>query len=155
MALTGHGAVSVVLTVFPSELMPQRYPPSSYKPLIRCKGQLAAGVVTSNGGILYEIHQVGGCARFKARIKTSGNGGTIDAFFVGPDVDIDVVVKNAPAFGSIVGTIYSTGGPAQVAVVAGTESQIFADCYGEGYVILKFTGTVGAGAITYCDVGRV
>lgn len=135
--------------------MPQRTATANYKPLIRCKGQLAPGTVTSNGGILYEIHQIGNCLRYRARIKTAGNGGTLDAFFIGPDVDIDQLIKNLTAFGSIPGTIYATGGPAQVPVTAGTEAQIFADCYGEGYILLKFTGTVGPGTIAFCDVARL
>lgn len=140
--------------------MAPRISPPNYKPQIRCQGKgtnwgLGAGAVTSNGGIRYEVHAVGGCARFKARIKVSGNGGQLDAIFVGPDVDLEVLMKNDVAFASIVGTLYASGNPASVAVAAGTEAQIFADCYGEGFVLLKYTGATGAGAITYCDIGRV
>lgn len=117
----------------------------------RLLGQLAAGAVTSNGGILYEIVPVFGQSSVSARIKTSGNGGTIDMIFVGPDFD-PAQAKDAIAFGSLKGTLYTTGNPAQVPVSAGTEVVITATPKGEGYVIIKFTGTVGAGAITFCDV---
>lgn len=55
-------------------------------------------------------------------------------------------------FTDLVGTKYTTGNPAQVPVVAGTEALIQAICLGDGYAIIKFTGTVGAGSITYCDI---
>src|SRR4051812_13553228 len=97
------------------------------RPPRRLKKNLAAGVATSNGGILWELVPVFGSARVKVRIKTASNGGTIELIPVGPDFDPDQA--SATAFASLTGTPYTTGGPASVAVVAGTESQIFMDLY--------------------------
>lgn len=133
--------------------MAARSPDDIPRPSRRLTGNLAAGTATSNGGILWECVPVRGSARVKVRIKTSANGGTLDLIFVGPDFHSDQAA--ATAFASLNGTLYTTGNPAQVAVTAGTEAQISADCYGESYVVVKFTGTVGVGAITYCDISQV
>lgn len=132
----------------------QRFAAANYKPLIRCNGKLGPGATFNLGDILYEIHQVGGCARASVRLLCSSGGGNLDLFFVGPDVDCDVVIAKAPAYAAISGTLYATGNPTTVAVVAATEAQILAECYGEGYIIVKFTANVG-GAIQYCDVSRL
>lgn len=125
-----------------------RQPRSEPRLLRRLAGALAPGTATSVGGILYEVVPCYGAAKMRVRIKTAANGGTLDTVFVGPDFDFTQTV----AFASLVGTLYTTGNPAQVAVSAGTEAMIDATCVGEGYLIVKFTGTVGAGTITYVDV---
>lgn len=134
--------------------MAPRFPAPNFKPLVRCAAALAPGATYDNTDILYEVHAVAGCARVVARILTDTADGTIELLFAGPDLDLDKLAASAIAFASIPGTIYTTGNPAGVAVVAGTESRIAADCYGEGYVIVKFTGG-GTGTITYCDIGRI
>lgn len=131
--------------------MPIRQPDDIPRPQRRLTGALATGAATSNGGILYEVVPVRGSARFRCRIKTAGNGGTLDLVFVGPDFDTAQTV----AYGSLAGTLYTTGNPAQVAVTAGTEATITTDCYGEGFLLVKFTGSGGAGTITFCDVSQV
>jgi hypothetical protein len=135
--------------------MALRAPTSKPRPPVRLKNAsatgLGVGVATSNGGINYEIIPVFGAARVRVRIKVSGNGGAIDLVGVGPDFD----PEQRPAFGALTGTLYATGNPAQVPVIVATEATITMDLYGEGYVIVKYTGAVGAGAITYCDVEQV
>jgi hypothetical protein len=130
--------------------MDQRQPAARSRPHRRLKGALAAGAAFVLNGILYEVIPVFGSARFKARIKTAAAGGTLDLVFVGPDFDPAQVV----AFASLAGTQYSTGNPTQVAVTAGTATEISTDCYGEGYLIVKFTGG-GTGTISYCDTSQV
>lgn len=132
--------------------MAQRSPPAERRPHIRLKGLLAPAAVTSVGGILYAIIPIFGSTAIRVRIKTSGNGGTLDLIFAGPDID----PAFAGAFASIPGTLYTTGpNPAQVVVSAGTEAMIESTVLrGESYAIVKFTGTVGAGAIVYCDVSQ-
>lgn len=110
---------------------------------------LGPALATANGGVRYEVVAVYGQAVLSVRIKTAANGGTIDIVFVGPDFEPD---QGDLAFASLVGTKYTTGNPTQVAVAAGTEAIIQAVCIGDGYAIIKFTGTVGAGTISYCDV---
>lgn len=129
----------------------KKAPPVVHRPARRLTGNLAAGTATSNGGVLYEVVPTHGAIRLRARIKTATNGGTIDLFAVGPDFNPDQAIAGV-VYGSLVGTIYTTGNPTQVNVTAGTEAKIDYDCYGEAYVIVKFTGTVGAGTVTYCDV---
>ena len=99
-----------------------RVPPDQSRPSYRLKGQLAAGAATSNGGILYELIPVRGSARVRVRIKTASNGGTLDLFFVGPDFN-QQQAEDGVAYGSLTGTIYTTGNPTQVAVTAGTEAK--------------------------------
>jgi hypothetical protein len=147
----------------------QRFPGTNFKPLIRCKGLLGPGVTFSGAATpLYEIHAVAGAARVSARIYCPTGGGNIALLFMGPDVDVDRVIANAPAYaaittyvdqgfkgaGATASTIYATGNPTAVAVVAAVESQIISDCYGESFVIVQFTPNVG-GSIGYSDVSRV
>ena len=131
-----------------------RAPADESRPHRRLTGQLAAGTATSNGGILYEVVPVRGSARLRVRIKTASNGGTLDVFFVGPDFNQQQSGESV-AYGSLTGTIYTTGNGTQASVTAGTEAKIDVDCYGESYAIVKFVGSVGAGTITYADVSQV
>lgn len=141
--------------------MPARAPDDISRPHLQfvAPSALAPGTATSNGGVLYDIIPVRGAARVRVRIKTATNGGTLDLVFLGPQFDTAqsraTGAVAATAYGSLVGTQYTTGNPTQVAVAAGTEAKIDADCYGESYVLVKFTGTVGAGTITYCDTSQV
>lgn len=113
---------------------------------------LAVGVVTANGQINYEVIPCFGAASISVRLKVSGNGGTLDLFSVGPDFNPEQGAVDNTAFASLVGTIHTSGNPSQVAITAGTEAIITWTGKGEGYLIIKYTGAVGAGAITYCDV---
>jgi hypothetical protein len=138
----------------PASSIGARVPPDLSRPHVRLVGQLKAGAATSNGGILYELVPVRGAARLRVRIKTATNGGTLDVFFVGPDFN-QQQSGDGVAYASLAGTIYTTGNGTQAAVTAGTEAKIDVDCYGESYALLKFTGTTGAGTITYVDVAQV
>lgn len=131
-----------------------RSPDDISRPARRLTGALAAGTATSNGGVLYEVIPVRGSARVRVRIKTATNGGTLDVFFVGPDFNQQQSVDGV-AYASLVGTIYTTGNGTQASVTAGTEAKVDVDCYGESYAIVKFTGSVGAGVITFVDVSQV
>lgn len=133
--------------------MAPRSPDDIARPSRRLTANLAVGTATSNGGILWEVVPVRGASRFRARIKTASNGGTLDVFPVGPD--FDPAQLPATAYASLTGTIYTTGVATQAAVTAGTEATCTLDLYGESYVLVKFTGTVGAGTVTYCDVSQV
>ncbi len=93
-----------------------------------------------------------GAARLRIRIKTVTQGGTLDAFFVGPDFRVEQLP--ATAYASLVGTVYATGGGDQATVTAGTEANMDVDVWGEGYVLLKFTGG-GTGTIGFVDVSQV
>ena len=115
---------------------------------------LGVGVATANGQVNYEVIPIFGAATVTARLKVSGNGGTLDMFSVGPDFNPEQGAVDNTAYGSLVGTIHTSGNPSQVAVTAGTEAIITWTGKGEGYLIIKYTGAVGAGAITYCDVSQ-
>jgi hypothetical protein len=130
--------------------MAVRTPDIISRPIYRCTKNLAAAAVTANGGVLWEVVPVRGALRVRVRIKVSGNGGTIDLVFVGPNFDTEQSASTA--YASLTGTLYTSGNPTQVAVTAGTETKIDVDCYGENFLLIKYTGAVGAGAITYCDV---
>lgn len=117
----------------------------------RLNGALKPGTATSNGGILYEVIPILGATRVTVRIKTATNGGNIDLIFAAPNFDPEQTL----AFASLAGTLYTTGNPTQVPVTAGTEARIQATCEGESFLIVKFTGSVGAGTITYVDVSQV
>lgn len=127
-----------------------RVPQAKIRPLRRLLGALAPTTAFANTNVRYEIVPVLGAASLTARIKTGTAGGTIDIVFVGPDFAAD----QTAAFASLVGTLYTSGNPTQVAVVAGTEVLITATCHGECFAIIKFTGT-GTGTITFVDVGMV
>jgi hypothetical protein len=115
---------------------------------------LGVGVATANGQINYEVIPIFGAASVSVRLKVATNGGTLDLFSVGPDFNPEQGAIDNTAFGSLVGTIHTTGNPSQVAVTAGTEAIITWTGKGEGYLIIKYTGAVGAGTITYCDVAQ-
>jgi hypothetical protein len=139
--------------------MPQRLPTPSWKPNHRLNGQgsnygLRAGQTFGNTNVRYEVVSVSGMAKITARIKTATQGGTLDIFFIGPDVDVDALLKNDTAYAAIVGTIYTSGNATQGAVVAGTEQLVTVACSGEDYAIIKFTGG-GTGTVTYCDVAAL
>lgn len=134
-----------------------RHPDAVYRGVSRCKNGLAAGTATSNGGIIYEVVPVFGSARLRVRIKVATNGGTLDVIPIGPDFDMTSpgAVSGATAFASLTGTQYTTGGSTGNAVTAGTELKVDLDLYGEAYVLLKYTGSTGAGSITYVDVSQL
>lgn len=129
-------------------------PQAKIRPLRRLGGQLAPTTAFANTNVKYAIVPVLGAASLTARIKTATAGGTIDIVFVGPDFPSDQNDVGTLAFASLVGTLYTSGNPTQVAVVAGTEVLITATCHGECFAIIKFTGT-GTGTITFVDVGMV
>ena len=131
-----------------------RTPDAVYRGPSRCKNGLAAGTATSNGGVIYEIVPIFGSSRVRVRIKVATNGGSLDVIPVGPDFDVtsNGAVAGSTAFASLVGTQYTTGGSTSNAVTAGTELKVDLDIYGESYLLLKYTGSTGAGSITYVDV---
>lgn len=131
--------------------MPARQPDDISRAAYRLVRGLAVATAFVNTTVLWEVIPIRGAARVKVRFKAT-NTGTLDLFFLGPGFDQDQA--SATAYASLLGTIYTTGNPTQVAIVANTEAQIFSDCYGEGFAIVKFTGTA-TGAITYADVSQV
>lgn len=139
-------------------MAPQRIPDPGWKPLKRLKsdksnGTLKAGTAFVNTNVRYEIVNVAGMSKITVRAKATA-AGTLDIFFIGPDVDIDAVIQNDTAYASIAGTIYTTGNATQGTLVANTEQVVTVACSGEDYVIIKFTGTA-TGAITYVDVAML
>ncbi len=132
--------------------MPEAKPRPAFRILTKAAQThgLGAGTVTANTAIQWALIPVFGSSTISARIKTATNGGTIDLVPVGPDFNVDQ--DPATAYASLTGTLYTSGGPTQVAVAAGTEALITMTLHGENYVLVKFTGTVGAGSITYCDI---
>lgn len=107
------------------------------------------GKTFANNGVLWAVIPVFGAATLTVRLKAATAGGTLDVFALGPDFDI--TQPQSTAYASLEGTIYTTGNPTQVAIVAGTENIITLNTLGEGFAIIKFTGG-GSGTITYCDV---
>lgn len=137
-------------------MAPQRVSNPGWKPHRRLNGQgvsygLRAGQTFANTNVRYEVVSVSGMSKVTARIKTASAGGTLDIFFIGPDIDVDALVKNDTAYASIVGTIYTTGKATQAAIVAGTENVATVACNGEDYAVIVFTGG-GTGTVTFCDV---
>lgn len=131
-----------------------RTPSSKPKPQRRLGGLLAPGATVLNG-VYYVVVPCYGLQKLVARIKVSGNNGTIDIVFVGPDFQQDQALGAAAAaagYNAAIGTKYTSGNPTQVAVTAGTEAIITATCNGEHYALIKYTQLVGVGAIVYCDV---
>jgi hypothetical protein len=131
--------------------MATRIPEARPRPWRRCTGNLKPATAFLNTGILWELVDVHGASSVTVRIKAT-NTGAIDLFAVGPDFDVDQLP--ATAYASLVGTIYATGNPTQVAVVANTEAQITFTLKGEGRIIIKFTGGA-TGAVTFCDVAML
>jgi|SRR6185312_13307105 len=130
----------------------------SYKPNHRLNATgtnygLAAGTAFVNTGVHYEIICVAGMQKGVVRIKTSGAGGTLDVFFIGPDVDTKLAMAQNAAYPPP-GTVYTTGNATQGTVVAGTEQLVAFTPAGEDYAIVKFTAT-GTGTITYVDVAAL
>lgn len=111
---------------------------------------LGVGVVTANTQVNYEVVPLFGMSTVSVRLKVT-NTGTLDFFAVGPDFNPVQGTQDNTVFASLVGTIYTTGAPAQVPILANTEAIITFTGKGEGFGIVKFTGTA-AGVITYCDV---
>lgn len=141
------------MTVTDKSLLETRTPSSKARPAKRCNQGLAAGAITASGGVLWELVECFGAARLRVRMKTATNGGALDIVFVGPDFPHNP--PTATAYASLPATKYSTGNPTQVPVTAGTEAKIDVDCYGEQRALIKFTGSGGAGTVTYCDVSQV
>lgn len=115
-------------------------------------GGLAVAAAFVNTNVLYEVIPVRGAAKVRVRFKAT-NTGALDLIFVGPDFNQQQAVDGV-AFASLTGTSYTTGNPTQVAIVANTEAKIDSDCYGEGYVIIKFSATA-TGAVTFCDASQI
>jgi hypothetical protein len=138
---------------------PQRSPDARHRYPIRCKGALAKGAAFTNGQILYEILPVFGSLNARVRALVTGAAATLDAFFLGPDFDIEsqTLTPQAPLvatlFANLAGTIYATGGPAQTPLAAGTESKVDLTLFGEGYLLLKLTGQ-GSGAVSFIDLSQ-
>lgn len=130
--------------------MTLRVPQAKVHPIRRLAGTLAPATAFVNNAVKYAVVPLLGALSVTARIKTASAGGTLDVFFVGPDFD----PEQTAAYASLVGTIYATGAPTQVAVSAGTEALITIACTGECYAIIKFTGG-GTGTITFCDVSAL
>ena len=134
---------------------PAALPRAHYRfSLVRTFG-LAPATVTANGQVQYEIVPLYGAISVSARIKVATNGGTLDMFAVGPDFNPEQGSKDNTTFGSLVGTVYTTGNPTQVPVTAGTEAIITYTGKGEGWLLIKYTGATGAGTVTYCDVSQL
>lgn len=139
-------------------MAPQRMATPQWKPHHRLNGQganygLKATQAFVNLAVKYEIVCVSGMNKVTARIKTASAGGTLDIFFIGPDVDIEAAVRLDTAYPPS-GTIYTTSNATQGAVVAGTEQVVSVACNGEDYAVIKFTGG-GTGTVTYCDVSTL
>lgn len=139
-------------------MAPQRIPTPSWKPTKRFQsgntnGTLKAGTTFANTDVRYEIVNVAGMSKITVRAKATA-AAKVDIFFLGPDVDIDAVIKNDTAYASIAGTIYTSGGATQGTLVANTENLVTVACSGEDYAIVKLTGNA-SGAITFMDVSML
>lgn len=138
--------------------MPQRAPVQGFKKSHRFQGTgtnygLGVGTAFVSTGVHYEMVCVAGMQKISVRAKCT-NTGTIDIFFLGPDVDIEALLRGNVAYASIAGTIYTSGGATQGTLVANTELQVTATPQGEDYAVVKLTGTA-TGAVTYIDVATL
>jgi len=123
---------------------------------LRVNGLAVGAVTNSTPKTNYELVPCYGGATITVRLKVATTTGTLDLFAVGPDFNPEQGIVDDLAFASLVGTIYTTGNPAQVAVPASTEVLITYTGKGEGYLLIKYVGTaVGAGTVTYCDVSTL
>lgn len=122
---------------------------------VRTNG-LAVGSVTNTAKTNYEVIPCYGAVSITVRLKVATTTGTLDLLGVGPDFNPEQGVIDDVAFGSLVGTVYITGFPTQVAIAAGVENIITYVGKGEGFLLIKFAGTGGgAGTVTYCDVSTL
>lgn len=120
---------------------------------MRCKRSLKAATAFVNLQVLYEIIPIFGSFRARFRARVAAAGATLDFIFVGPDFDPDQELA-AKTFAQLAGTQYTSANPTQLVLVAGTEGNKDVDLYGEGYVILKLTGS-GSGTIDYVDIAQL
>ena len=134
--------------------VPQKVPQFVHRPPRRLEKALAAGTAFTNAQILYEIIPVFGSFRTRIRAKTATAGATLNVYFVDPNFDVTQADGASPvAYGSLVGTIYTTGG-GTATLTAGTESKIDIDLYGEGFMLIELVGS-GSGTITFIDVSQL
>ncbi len=109
-------------------------------------GALAAGAAVVNGVAVRGWVAMAGAARFRIRIKTSGNG-TLAFLFSKPGQPSQRGVYAA-------GEVYGLN-PATVAITGGTEGVLdVAEHFGEHGGFVQFTPSAD-GTITHCDVMRV
>lgn len=114
---------------------------------------LRVGQTFANTNVRYEIVSCAGMQKIAVRVKTASAGGTLDIFFLGPDVDVEAALNGNTAYPPA-GTIYTSGNATQGTIVAGTELLVTATTNGEDYAVVKLTGT-GTGTVTYCDVAML
>ena len=116
-------------------------------------GALASGVATANGTTISEVLPCAFTRYITVRVKTATNGGTINLDFVRPTAT-DPAFNAAGLLLPAQCTKYvSPASPTAVTVTAGTETSIGpVTCNGESFCMISFTGSVGAGTITYVDV---
>ena len=129
--------------------LPPNYVPFQHRVLA---GGLKVGAVTSNGGTNIEVFPIAFTRFITIRAKTATNGGTLQADFVRPVATEPVFNTDGSINGAQCVKYTSPTSPASVALVAGTENSLQITCNGEEYLMLTFTGSVGAGTVTYVDV---
>lgn len=131
--------------------MTLRAPAADVRFARRLKNALAAGTALGIGIVAYEIVPIGPLiTKLRVRAKSTA-AATLDVLFVGPDFDPGQSV----AFGSLVGTVYSTANPASTPLAANTEAFVDAVPGGEGFAIIRVTMGAGAGTVNYVDVSSL
>lgn len=104
------------------------------------------GAITSTATLVQAAIQAHDSAKL---LVSSANDGGDDGSGVVTAIAATALVI---AFADLVGTKYAVGIPGPIAVTAGVEALAQLVCRGEGYALVKFTGSVGAGTVTYCDL---
>lgn len=120
--------------------MPSRHPSFGARDHRTVGGTLADGVALATGVAVSALIPLAGSSRFRIRIKASA-AGTLSSAFVRPGTT-----------GFDAASLYTTGNPTDVAVVANTETKLeISEHYGEALLLLTYTPS-GNGTLTFCDV---
>lgn len=114
-------------------------------------GALRGGAALTNGENHYKTFPIAGSGRIRIRYKAT-KAGSLKFFFVGPDFDPD---KPDATHTTANGTQYSSGAPADVAVLADTEAKIDVDGWGEAWGRIDFVPSAADGVTSFCDISQL
>lgn len=102
------------------------------------QGALAAATAMSEGGTLSEMIPIAGMLRMRVRALVSGGAATLRAAFVFPDADGFFAEAN----------LHTTGNPADVVLVAGTEGLMeISELYGEAFLLISLIDAGGGAPV--------
>lgn len=128
--------------------------PASYVsfPNRQLGGVFAPGTATANGTTISQVIPVAFCRYLTVRMLTATNGGTLQLDFVRPLATEPVYSADGSINPAQVTKYTSPASPASATVTAATQQSVQVALNGESFVMISFTGTVGAGTISWVDV---